>query len=165
MHQCICSDYPSGHFYRSKSALYNHQRALRRLDHENMEPDEDFDDSKVLLHIYQLKIRILIDVFDIDSTPAQNITPEENDTLAIGDDISNNQSSADEPLEDLSDNMEMDSGSTLLKHIPCFQLILFIDDGPLDIVEILETLNDSEGNLGSICFYSVHHFSSDQPLL
>jgi hypothetical protein len=53
-HRCICSEYPSGHFFRSKSALYNHRREqdLHRLDYEDIEiPDsietgEDFEDGK-----------------------------------------------------------------------------------------------------------------------
>jgi hypothetical protein len=56
-------------------------------------------------------------MFDIDSTLDQNITPEGNDTVAIGDEISNEQGGTDELLEDLSDDMEMDSGSAFLKHV------------------------------------------------
>jgi hypothetical protein len=56
-------------------------------------------------------------MFDIDySTSAQDINPEENDTTAMGDDISSEQGT-DEPVED---NVEMGSGSTFLKHIPLF---------------------------------------------
>jgi hypothetical protein len=85
-----------------------------------METGEGSENGKVFLYISQLKKRILIDTFDIDSTPAQNITTEGNDIVAIGDDISNEQGSADELLEDLLDKTEMDSGSTLLKLISLF---------------------------------------------
>jgi hypothetical protein len=50
-------------------------------------------------------------MFDIDySTSAQDIDPEENNTTAMGDDISSEQGT-DEPVED---NVEMGSGSTFL---------------------------------------------------
>ena len=127
MHQCICSDYPSGHFFRSRTARYVHQSELEPLDHEEIEIPDSFmetgegsENGKVFLYISQLKKRILIDTFDIDSTPAQNITTEGNDTVAIGDDISNEQGSGDELPEDLLDKTEMDSGSTLLKLISLF---------------------------------------------
>src|ERR1700740_3740191 len=62
MHQCICSDYPSGHFFRSKSVLYNHRRTLVRLGHEipdpTIETGENFEDGMVFLYFSQLKIRI-----------------------------------------------------------------------------------------------------------
>jgi len=67
------------------------------------------------LHVSQLKIRILIDEFDVGSRDIA-FELEGNDVAAISNDISNEQptTAADEMLEELSDIAEMDSGSKFL---------------------------------------------------
>jgi hypothetical protein len=80
------------------------------------------------LHVSQLKIRILIDEFDVGSLDI-TFELEENNVAAIGNDISNEQlpidnayeqyTAADEMLEELLDTTEMDSGSKLLNMYLC----------------------------------------------
>jgi len=159
IYRCVCSNYSSGHFFRTKSALYNHRRAFSGPD-EIIETGEDLEGGKgSFLHVSQLKIRILIDEFDVGySTPAQDIAfeLEGNDVAAISNDISNEQyTAADEMLEELSDITEMDSGSKFPKHISLFLLILFIDEDTFNrqdpLNRILAELSDDSGvDSGSI---------------
>jgi hypothetical protein len=100
----------------------NTTNSFRTLYDEIIETGEDLEGGKVslsFLHVSQLKIRILIDEFDVGFRDIA-FELEGNNVAAISNDISNEQyTAADEMLEELSDITEMDSGSKFLNMYLC----------------------------------------------
>jgi hypothetical protein len=106
--RCVCSLYPSGHFFHSRSAYYSHRKTLNR----DKSSEAEYTDDNITYESVSNHNSDTISNSDNDLASDSN-----SGSISNSDYSGSDQQYIDEILEELSDNSKSTSGLIFIKNI------------------------------------------------